>query len=124
MDPPAGYATLEAVIEERHDLALEDFEETIGLDLVSMAQLLIPLSRRDGPAVAAVKHLCPPPVEDRAVERARQGCLLPAGAGRLHRSSRGVQPHIGPLIEHAGDGDVVVLDERDAVADDRVACEL
>ena len=56
----------EPLVEQRHDLALEQLEERAGLDLVAALEVVDVLGRRDGPAVLAVEALVPPAVEDRA----------------------------------------------------------
>ena len=60
-----------------------------------------------------VVGLGPPAVEDRAVQPAIQHHLLPAGAARLHRTARHVQPDVDALDEVTAHVDVVVLDEED-----------
>ena len=120
---PAAGRGAAAVVEQRHDLALEQLEEAVGLGLVAPLVVLEHLGRGDGPAVLAVEALVPPAVEDRAVERAVEGGLHARGAARLLRAAGVVQPHVGALVEGAGDGDVVVLEEHEPVADAEVGGE-
>ena len=61
-----------------------------------------------------VVGLGPPAVEDREVEAAVEHHLLPAGARRLERAARIVEPDVDALHQVAADVDVVVLDEHDA----------
>ena len=117
---PAG----RPLVEQGDDLALEEVEQARRLGLVAPAEVVPALGRGDGPAVLAVEELVPPAVEDRAVEDAVEGRLLAAGAARLQRPAGGVQPHVAALEQHAGHGDVVVLEERDPVADVLLAGEL
>jgi hypothetical protein len=123
LHPPAGDPARAPLVELRHDLVLEQGEEAVGLELVALGEVGLALGRADGPAVLAVEHLVPPAVEDRAVEGAVERRLLAARAARLLRSARVVEPDVGALVQDAGDGDVVVVDEHEAVADGRVARE-
>ena len=91
--------------------------------MVAVADVGLVLERRDGPAVVAVVHLVPPPVEHRAVDASVQHGLHPARSARLVGSPRGVEPHVASLVEAATDGDVVVLHERHAVTELRTAGE-
>ena len=61
----------------------------------------------------AVVRLGPPAVEDREVQPAVEHHLLAAGARRLERPARVVEPDVDALDQVAADVDVVVLDEDD-----------
>ena len=112
------------VVEERHDLALQNVEEVGRLDGVSAALVLLVLGRGDGPAVVAVEPLVPPSVEDGEVEGSVEGGLLPARSAGLLWAARDVEPDVAALAQGQAHGDVVVLHEHHPVADRRVPREL
>src|SRR5437762_14322669 len=55
----------------------------------------------------------PPAVQDAEVDPAVDGRLLAAGAARLLRPARRVEPHVAALHHHPRDLHVVVLEEDD-----------
>ena len=71
LHPPAGDGSLPPLVEERHDLPLEELEERTGLHLVPPFEVVEVLGRGDRPPVLAVEALVPPAIEDRQVERRR-----------------------------------------------------
>src|SRR5436189_3945179 len=123
--PPLGDAVL-AVVERRHDLGLEEIVDArriggvLRLGITGVAGV-------DQPAVVAGIALGPPAVADRQVRHAVERRLHAAGAARLHRLARVVQPHVAALDQEMRDVQVVVVDEGDAAAEggiDRAAVDL
>ena len=80
-------------------------------------------ARADGEPVQPVVGFRPPPVEHRQIQSAVQHDLLSAGAARLERPPRVVEPHVDALDEIAADVDVVVLDEEQLAGEARIAHE-
>ena len=78
----------------------------------------------DREAVLPVVGLGPPPVEHRQVQPAVEHHLLAAGAARLERAQRRVEPDVHALHEVPRHVDVVVLDEHQAAGEARVARHL
>ena len=74
----------------------------------------------DQPAVLAVEPLCPPAVTDAQVRHAVEGCFHAAGAARLERLARIVQPHVAAMHQVVGEVHVVIVDKREAAAEFRI----
>jgi hypothetical protein len=108
---------LVAVVVERHDLALEQVVELVGVGGVALRLVVVAALAADRPAVHAVEPLGPPAVEDGEVEDAVHRGLLTGGAGGLQRTARVVQPHVDAARERPTDRHVVVLEEQDAAVE-------
>ena len=108
-----------AVVVARDDVVLEVPVEVQRVGPVLRGLVRVGLATADGPAVVAVVALVPPAVEDAEVEDAVLRGLHAAGAGRLQRPPRGVEPDVDALHQEAGDVHVVVLEEEDAAGGTR-----
>ena len=71
------------------------------------------LAPADGKAVAAVKGLGPPAIQNRAVQPTVEHHFLAARTRRLKWPAGVVQPDVDALNQVAADIDVVVFDEDD-----------
>ena len=116
LDPARRLAVGVAVVEQRRDGVLEQVVERGRLEVVAVVGVGDAVGGGDGPAVVAVVHLVPPPVEDRQVEAAVERRLHARRAARLERAQRVVQPHVAARVERLGHRDVVVGQEDDPVA--------
>ena len=92
--------------------------------MVTSGEVVVVVERRDVEPVGAVGHLGPPAIKNRAIQYAIERGLLAAGATGLERAARRVQPHVAAVVHRAGDADVVVGDEDEAVAHIGVSGEL
>ena len=99
-----------ARVEERDDLVLQEAEQRLGVVLV----LRVRIARRadDRPPVGPVVGLFPPAVGDAEVESAVQHHLHAAGAARLERRARQVEPQVDAGDDRRRDVQVVVLQEH------------
>ena len=109
-----------ALVERRHDLALEQRVERLGVGRVGGGVVVGAGVAVDQPAVVAVVALGPPAVADAQVRHAVHRRLHAARAARLERLARVVQPHVAALHEVVRDVQVVVVDEGEAAAEDRI----
>src|ERR1035438_7213410 len=83
-DPAMGNAGRVALVEEWHDLVLEDVEKSGAVPLILDVSVEDDVPRQP-PTVVAVEALDPPAVEDGKVEDAVHGGFHATGAARLER---------------------------------------
>src|SRR2546425_605180 len=67
-------------------------------------------------------YFSPPPSADTHMRDAVDRGFHSAGAARLERLARVVQPHVAALGEEMSDMEIVVVHERDAPAEQRIEC--
>src|SRR5437773_557736 len=81
-----------ARVEHRHDLRLQQVVDRPAFDLVLVGQVGVLLAGADGPAVVLLVALDPPAVQNAQVQPAVDADLHAAGARRLQRPARVIQP--------------------------------
>src|SRR6266566_3285738 len=91
LDPTVRDALGITAVEQRHLLG---FEQAIQLLGVGRIGVLTRRRRGDGPAVRPIVTLGPPPVQRAHLRHAVQGRFHAAGAARLERRARHVEPEV------------------------------
>ena len=66
----------------------------------------------DRKTILTVVAFDPPAVEDREIESTVHGGLHPAGAARLHRTTRDIHPNVDTLHKVTGDLLIVIFDKN------------
>ena len=113
-------AALVALVEGGHHLFLEQAVERVGIGGILRGRIVGRRAAVNQPAVGAVVAFRPPAVADAQVRHAVDGGFHAAGAARLERLARRVEPHVAALREEMRHVKVVVIDERDASAIHRI----
>ncbi len=125
LDPAVRQAARSALlVEPRGDPPLQQVVERRGLQVVTpLRPGTGPVRGGDRPPEVALVPLVPPAVEDRQVEAAVERGLHAAGAARLQRPQRVVQPDVAARVELLRHAHAVVGQEDDPVPHPRVVGE-
>ncbi len=116
LDPAVGQPVPAPLVEAGRDPVLQQVVQRRRLQLVAPVVVGGGAVRRGyGPAEVGLVPLVPPAVPHRQVEAAVERRLHPAGAARLQRPQRVVQPHVAAGVELLRHRHAVVGQEDDAV---------
>ncbi len=102
LHPLAWQLVRAALVEEGHRILLQDGVERLRLHRVLLLRIAVDLAAADRPAARplgcmVLPRLGPPSVQRARVQRAVRRRLHPAGAARLERTARRVEPDVRPL---------------------------
>ena len=117
LDPALRQAGRVAIVEQRYDLPFQQVVERDALQLILVVRIVVDAAVADRPADPGPVRLVPPAIERADVQRAVGDRLHAAGAARLHRPARRVQPDVDPLDHPARHADIVLLQDDDPAAD-------